>query len=173
MIEIDPPQGKYRTIVIDPPWPVRKGRRTARPNQIAMDYPVMTLDAITNIKIPVDPNGCHVYLWATQRFLPAAFDIIKQWGLHYSFTMTWHKPGGFQPFNLPQFNSEFVVFASIGNLNFVDTKAFPTCFTAPRAGHSVKPSEFYDLVRRVSPGPRIDMFARRELDGFDVWGDEV
>ena len=39
--------------------------------------------------------------------------------------------------------------------------------------HSRKPDEFYDLVRRASPGPRIDIFSREKRDGFDQYGHEV
>ena len=87
--------------------------------------------------------------------------------------MTWHKSGGIQIWNYPQFNSEFVVVGSIGKPKFLSTKAFPVCFDGKRQGHSVKPTEFYDTLRRVSPEPRIDMFARRHILGFDAWGDEV
>jgi hypothetical protein len=39
--------------------------------------------------------------------------------------------------------------------------------------HSAKPHEFYDLVTTVSPGPRLEMFARRAREGWDSWGDQA
>jgi N6-adenosine-specific RNA methylase IME4 len=39
--------------------------------------------------------------------------------------------------------------------------------------HSRKPDEFYDLIRRVSPGPRLDMFSREKRDGFEQHGNEI
>ena len=39
--------------------------------------------------------------------------------------------------------------------------------------HSAKPEEFYAMVEQVSPGPYLDMFARRPRLGWDVWGDEA
>ena len=54
----------------------------------------------------------------------------------------------------------------------MDTKALNMAFYAPRAGHSVKPEEFYVMLWRVAPGPRLDMFSRREIEGFDGWGNE-
>ena len=44
---------------------------------------------------------------------------------------------------------------------------------APRSRHSVKPEEAYSRIERVSPGPRLEMFARAERPGWDVWGNEV
>ncbi len=87
--------------------------------------------------------------------------------------MVWHKAGGFQPFNLPQYNAEFVLFGRKGGLDFLDTKNFFTCFEGKRREHSRKPVEFYDLIRRVSPEPRIEMFSREKHDGYEIWGDEV
>lgn len=40
------PEGKYRTIVIDPPWPVDKILRDERPNQGEFGYPTMTIEEI-------------------------------------------------------------------------------------------------------------------------------
>ena len=39
--------------------------------------------------------------------------------------------------------------------------------------HSAKPEAFLDLVERVSPGPYLEMFARRNRLGWDTWGDEA
>lgn len=45
-------------------------------------------------------------------------------------------------------------------------------FTWPRGSHSEKPEAFLDLVESVSPGPYLEMFARRARFGWDYWGDE-
>ena len=166
----------YRTIVVDPPWPMEKIKRKVAPNQIGFDYSTMSIDQIkTETPIPdlVSEEGCHLYMWTTQKFLPDAFEILKHWGFNYIFTMVWHKNGGFQPFNLPQYNAEFVLFGKKGNLNFTTTKQFFCAFQADRKGHSKKPDEFYEMVRRVSPVPRIDVFNRRKIDGFDSFGFEA
>ena len=73
---------------------------------------------------------------------------------------------------MPQFNGEFIVVGAKGNPQFLEAKAFNAVFNAPRAGHSVKSDEFYDLLRRVAPEPRLDMFNRREIEGFTGWGNE-
>lgn len=38
--------------------------------------------------------------------------------------------------------------------------------------HSAKPDGALDLIERASPGPRVELFARRERLGWDTWGDE-
>jgi N6-adenosine-specific RNA methylase IME4 len=80
--EIIPPEGLYNVIVIDPPWPIEKIQRDCRPNQIDMDYEVMNLDQIESMKIPA-AEDCHVWLWTTHKYLPAAFALLNTWGLKY------------------------------------------------------------------------------------------
>jgi N6-adenosine-specific RNA methylase IME4 len=45
-------------------------------------------------------------------------------------------------------------------------------FQAPRTAHSAKPDCFYDMVERVTPGPHVEMFARRARFGWAYWGNE-
>ena len=46
-------------------------------------------------------------------------------------------------------------------------------FIWPRGKHSQKPEQFQDLVETVSPGPYLELFARRKRLGWDSWGNEV
>lgn len=45
-------------------------------------------------------------------------------------------------------------------------------FQWPRGEHSAKPEAFLDLVEQVSPGPYLELFARRNRLGWDTWGNE-
>ncbi len=166
--------GTYGCIVIDPPWPMEKIEREVRPNQVGFEYPTMTEDELAEFDLALLAGpDCHLFCWTTQRFLPMALRLVAVWGHRYVCTFVWHKSGGFQPHGLPQYNCEFIVYARAGSPRFVDTKAFPTCFEAPRREHSRKPDEFYDLIRRVTAEPRIDVFSREPREGFDQYGNEV
>jgi N6-adenosine-specific RNA methylase IME4 len=170
------PDDKYSVIVIDPPWDMEKIERDVRPNQVEFDYPTMNEEELVAFGETVNKlaaDDCHMFMWTTQKFLPMAQRLVESYGFRYVLEMVWHKPGGFQPIGLPQYNCEFVVYARKGFPTFVDTKDFPCCFQAPRREHSRKPDEFYDTIRRVTDGQRIDVFSREKRDGFDQFGNEA
>jgi len=169
--------GPFGTVVIDPPWEMHMLDRDVRPLQVALDYPTMSYGEIISfwgaeLQGRLEPD-CHVFLWTTQKHLPATIEMLAKLGLRYVLTMVWHKPGGFQPIGLPQYNCEFVVYARKGSPVFVDTKAFDCCFEAPRREHSRKPDAFYDVIRRVTGGSRIDVFSREKREGFAQFGNQV
>jgi N6-adenosine-specific RNA methylase IME4 len=168
------PDGTYHTIVIDPPWQMEKIKRAVHPEQVGFDYPTMDEEQLAAFPLPnMAAPDCHLFLWTTHKFLPLALDLAEEWGFTYVYTHVWHKAGGFQPFDLPQFNCEFCLYCRRGKPKFLDTQNFAACFQAERREHSRKPDEFYDVVRRVCAGPRLDVFSREPRDGFDQYGNEV
>lgn len=171
IIDTPTPTGKYHTIIIDPPWKMEKIMRDVRPNQDEFAYKTMAFDEIKDYPIPADDN-CFLFMWTTQKHLPSSFDILDTWGFKYVLTFVWHKAGGFQPFGLPQYNCEFVVFGKRGEIKFLDTKDFFVCFSGKRREHSRKPEEFYQTINRVCPGPRANIFTRENVDGFYNFGNE-
>ncbi|MFZ2035419.1 MAG: MT-A70 family methyltransferase [Dehalococcoidales bacterium] len=171
--EIPLPVKKYRTIVIDPPWPMGKILRDSRPLQTDFDYPVMDTFEISMLPIESlsNPDGCHIYLWTTQKFLPSALEDLKNWGVEYQCIMTWVKNVGFTPFSW-MYSTEHCLFGHIGSLPLL-RMGLRLDFEAKVREHSRKPEVFYDLVREASPGPRLDMFSREQHAGFDQYGNEV
>lgn len=86
-------------------------------------------------------------------------------------TMVWVKPS----MGIGQYlrlRHEILLFGVRGRLHTKDN-GVDSVVEAPRSRHSVKPEEAYSRIERVSPGPRLEMFARAERPGWDVWGNEV
>ena len=169
---VELPPGKYSCIVIDPPWPVKWIDRSVRPNQIALDYPTMTEQELKDFDLSaLASDNCHLYLWTTQKYLPMALMLAEHWGFKYQCQMTWVKNIGFTPFSW-MYSTEHILFCTKGNLPLLKLGK-RLDFKADVREHSRKPDEFYDLVREVSPGPRIDIFSREQREGFSQYGNEV
>lgn len=163
------PEGPFRSIVIDPPWPVEKIILERRPvEREAMDYPTMTLEAIADLPVAklADPSGCHIYLWVTHKFLPYGLELFSKWGVRYECVLTWNKPTA-QPLWW-RFLTEHCLFGKVGSLAPLK-KGCAVSFSAPQQKHSHKPEEFFELARTVSPEPRLTMFDY-ERAGFQNWG---
>lgn len=166
----------YRTIVADPPWRYRS-TLPAFANQgdrrSAVPYDTMTVGEIA--ALPVGEwaeRDAHLYLWATNTHLPSAWDIARAWGFEYSTLLVWCKrPRGFAGFPTYNVCTEYVLFCRRGKLA-ASERIDRNWWEWPRQSHSAKPEAFLDLVEQVSPGPYLEMFARRARLGWDYWGDE-
>lgn len=177
----------YRCLLIDPPWPERGGGKSKRGAD--RHYPVMSpqkiLETIEAANVgPVDPEGCHLWLWVTNNYLASGLWLMAQLGFRYISNVAWVKAakavedynGVFALANpgLGQYLRglhELLLFGVLGRLPAVEQGT--TVLVAPRREHSQKPEESYDLIQRVSPGPRLELFARTPRHGWDVWGNEV
>ena len=173
------PNKKYNTIVIDPPWEISlTGSVKRRENRAEkLPYKTMNLSEIKKILISDIANtGCHIYCWTTNKMLKDTFEVLESWGVNFHLVIPLVKPSGIAPCMGYVFASEFCLlgffgkpmqkFKAIGKLNWI--KSFNKAGT-----HSSKPDKFYELVKEMSPEPRIDIFSRRKIDGFDSWGDEA
>ncbi len=165
--------GEYRTLVIDPPWPMRKVQSGAhRYRSSDWPYAYLTEDELANmeslLKLPAAQS--HLYLWSTHRHLEMALRLVKIWGYQYQCMLTWAKRRGMVPFSW-RYDTELVIFARRGGLP-LQRMGESLLVEGGAREHSRKPQAFYDLVRRVSPEPRIDVFSREHRAGFDSWGDQ-
>lgn len=168
---------RYSTIVIDPPWQYED--KLPGPGRGAdKHYGTMTIEEIMAIPLAdvAEPNA-HLYCWVTNSFIREGFAALDAWGFEYKQMITWTKinrAGGMRIGMGRYFRNvtEHALFATRGSLAPLG-RYTPNLFFAQRCEHSAKPEEFYYMVRHVSPGPRLDVFARRALDGFDIWGNEA
>ena len=185
---------KYQTILADPPWNTKAGRplkgyKMVDGKQIFnhgsnkskdLSYPTMTVDEICELSIKdITADNCHLYMWVTNQYLLQAEKVIKAWGFKYSTTLVWAKNpmGGGLGGNF-RITTEFLIFATKGSLKAKKTH-IGTWFNQKREYqngypcHSRKPTFFHELIESVSPGPYLELFARRERLGWDVFGDEM
>lgn len=176
------PTGPFRTIVADPPWQPTLGATwnsskndKARPQRF---YTTMPVDDIAALRPPL-ARQAHLYLWCVAQHVDWAYVVARAWGADPVILWTWRKAGlGAGRFRC---NTEHVLVCRRGSRmgnpfgggGRYAQATDGTCFDWPRGRHSEKPDEFYALVESLSPGPMLEMFARRPRSGWDVWGDEV
>jgi N6-adenosine-specific RNA methylase IME4 len=184
--DLTPP---YGTVVVDPPWPQKGGPRVqgvgerfrplgpvgpSRP----LPYSTMTVPEITALPVgELVGDQAHLYLWATNRSLPAAFGVLAGWGFTYSTTLVWAKePIGGGLGGAWGIATEYILFGYRGRVaarGWVGRNWFtwkrPYSHTG-KPQHSAKPPAFADHVERVSPGPYVELFARAQRLGWHSWG---
>lgn len=162
----------YRCIVIDPPWYERGGGKIKRGAD--RHYPLLKTGDIpyviraSGVFTPA-PNA-HLYLWVTNNFLYDGFWVLDQLGFRYITLITWTK----DKIGLGQYfrgQTEQLMFGVNGRLP-ASNRTESTALVAPRTEHSRKPDAMYAKIERVSPPPRLEMFARSRRPGWDGWGDE-
>jgi N6-adenosine-specific RNA methylase IME4 len=132
----------------------------------------MDIEAIAGLPIgQLAADQAHLHLWTTNAFLFEAQRVIEAWGFVYKSCLIWIKPQ-FGNGNYWRVSHEFLLLGVRGNLTFTD-KAQQSWLCAERSQHSAKPKAFRKLVERVSPGPRLELFARAQADGWTTWGDQI
>lgn len=187
----------YRTIMADPPWPygspravVGNGGRGSDGGKAAdivqadvgQHYPTMDLDAIKALPVKHLAQGnAHLYLWTTNSFMVEAHDVARAWGFEPKTILTWGKVrkadrATFEPSCKTGYwyrsATEHCLFAVKGKLRLQVPEALPTLFLEERLPHSVKPESFRAFVEKASPGPYLELFARRNVPGWDAWGND-
>ena len=157
---------KYKTILVDPPL----GRRNGH-SKFGVPYPLMTMKQIQALPVPdLADEQSHLWLWATNSFLPAALELIRVWGFRFMQVITWVKPSGVGPWWISR--TQFLLFAYRGKCKF-QNKYRPNVVFAPAGRHSQKPVQAYELMELISFGPRVELFARNKREGWECWGNEV
>ena len=172
---------KYQIIVADPPWEIKKIIKRVRPNQVEMDYPMMSLDEIKSLRIRdiADENNCILFLWTIDRYLYESKSVLEAWGFKYHLTMAWDKTNGLAMYGFNR-QTEFILVGFMGKQEAYPHRAtVRTSFTVKSTYHSAKPDYLYEMLDVLPHNPRIDIFARKPRTGlmiksqWDCWGNEV
>ena len=172
------PNKKYRCIYADPPWPERGAGKIKRGAD--RHYKLMSVAEIKSLPVAslADTEGCHIYLWVTNNHLPDGLKCLKAWGFEYVTTITWIK----DRMGLGQYfrgKTEHCLFGTTKKrLPYKISESGKRCqgvtgFFEAKTIHSKKPEKMREMIETVSYGPRIELFAREQRKGWDVWGDEV
>jgi N6-adenosine-specific RNA methylase IME4 len=165
------PEGPFRAIVVDPPWPYFNRANDAS-HRAANPYPSLSVEAIAALPVPgLAHEDCVLWLWATNAHLHHAFHIVEAWGFQHKTTLTWVKDRmGLGDWLRGQ--TEHCLFAVRGK-PVVQLTNQTTALCASARQHSRKPDEFYTLVEALCPGSKVELFARQQREGWHAHGNEV
>jgi N6-adenosine-specific RNA methylase IME4 len=157
---------KYQTILADPPWKYGKGWGWGAGEY----YPLMKLEDIKNLSIPSSDNA-HLYLWCPNGMLKQGLEVMEAWGFKYKTCITWVKNRSIFGYYFKG-QTEQLLFGVKGRLPPQDRRQ-TTLINGKIGRHSQKPDEAYAVIEKISPKPRLELFARSKRKNWDSWGNEV
>jgi len=179
------PSKRYDLVYADPPWFYYGSQ--IKDAAAAKHYPLMDQQELAKLPVRAIMNRrAALFLWSTGPRLNFALDLIERWGLHYrGVAYVWvkvnrkgepiHGQGVPPTFTKP--TTEFVLVATTlptGRPFPILDFAQPQVVLEPRGRHSHKPAVFRRRIEELcGDRPRIELFARQSVRGWDAWGAEV
>lgn len=179
---IDFPQGKFGTILADPPWKFdnRTGKMAPEHKRL-FRYQTMTNEEIINLPVKqLALPQSHLYLWVPNALIALGLQVMEAWGFTYKTNLIWYKVRrdggpdrrgvGFYFRNV----TEIVLFGVRGNLRtFQPGRTLPNIIISMKREHSRKPEQLYSIIEKCSPGPYLELFNRVPREGWVCWGDQT
>ena len=178
-MKIKLPNKKYNIIYADPPW---KYKFNWGNGSAENDYDTMTLENIKNLPVKnITDDNCQLYLWTTNPFLVSgeSIEVVKAWGFEPKQLLTWAKTykNGELEMGMGYYYrncTEQIIFATKGKVKLLNKNTRNLHIVINPKQHSKKPDYFRDMIVRCSGDlPRIELFARERVNGWDAWGNEI
>ena len=178
---------KYNIIYADPPWTYKtyskKGQNT-KTGSVLAHYNTMSLEELKKLGETIKNISAEesiLFMWVTFPTIEQAFEVIKAWGFTYkTCAFCWVKQNvksnklysGIGHWT--NSNAEICLLATKKKFPKRQAKNVKQIILSHREEHSKKPNEIRErIVQLVGDIPKIELFARQEVDGWDCWGNEV
>lgn len=170
-------------IAMDPPWSFEvysgKGKQRAADRY----YDTADMDWLTKEFAPrvarLAADSSALFQWSVCPELPGALELIEACGFNYKTVgFVWVKTnadgqGLFTGMGYwSRANVEPCLLGTRGEPHRIG-KDVHQVVMAPLGEHSEKPDEVYSRIERLVPGPYLELFGRRQREGWAVWGNEV
>lgn len=180
------PNKKYQIIYADPPWSFSsKELQTyggVRFTSIDKHYKTQSKDWIKQLPVQsITDKDCALFMWSTDAHLKEAIETIEAWGFKYiTVSFVWEKKTatGKTVANLGAWtmkNYELCLLGTKGAmLKHKKVNNIYQKVEEERTVHSRKPAKVrMNIESLFGDLPRIELFARQRVDGWDAWGNEV
>lgn len=183
IVDIYDTLNRYDLILADPPWKQAKGgKKSVRENSSGrpLEYPTLSLEEIReHLKIATNltEKDSVLFLWTIDKYLFEAQQIGESLGYKLHARMIWNKINGIPAAFTIRFGHEYLLYMYRGKLLPVakeERGKIHSVFTEQVKRHSQKPDVSYQIINRLYPDTRkLELYARREIPGFDCWGNEL
>jgi len=161
---------KFGCIYADPPWVFdNQSTRGATSNH----YDGLTVEELCALPVrELAADDAHLHLWTVNAFLFECPKIFDAWGFDFKSSFVWAK-SEMGIGNYWRNSHEILLTAVRGDATRFDDHSIKSWIECGRSQHSEKPWIVRDFLKRTSPGPRLEMFARTEATGWTVWGNDI
>lgn len=170
------PDAKYRIVYADPPWSYNDkcDGGAVQAGGCEKHYPSMTIPELCQMPIhSICENDAVLFLWVTSPLLLECLPIISAWGFTYKASFVWDKV----KHNMGHYNSvrhEFLLICTRGSCTPDVNKLHDSVQSIERTTHSTKPERFREIIEEIYPyGKRLELFARKQTDGWEAYGNQA
>lgn len=182
----------YGLILADPPWNFETYSEAGQGR--GPKYDTMSIDEIFDLRVAdLALDDCLLALWVTDPFLEIGLEALSAWGFKFitvgfywvktvALTVAIGRLGAGEigiddlfPIGTGYWtraNPEICLFAKRGSPGRIDA-SIPKLIVSERREHSRKPDVLHSKLERLAPGPYCELFARRHVPGWDVWGNQT
>jgi len=172
---------KYQIIYADPPWSYQNYTNNTASRWVGNHYKTMSIDELCQLPVKdISEKDCILFLWVTPPTLLDGLKLMESWGFKYKTKgFCWLKKNkkadsvfwgmGYWT----RSNTEDCLIGIKGRPKRLNAGIHQVIYSSVRK-HSQKPDEVRDkIVSLLGDIPRIELFARQKIEGWDVWGNEV
>jgi N6-adenosine-specific RNA methylase IME4 len=174
------PNKKYQIIYADPPWSY-KDKALVGNRGAGCKYPTQSANWLNSLPVnEIADKNCVLFLWVTMPKLNECFELIEKWGFEYkTCAFTWVKRNKISSSwfmgmgRWTRANAELCLLATKGKPKRINAGVHSVIDT-PIEKHSKKPEITKEkIVQLIGDLEKIELFARKKTNGWDVWGNEV
>ena len=171
------------TVIADPPWKFAdklpgNGRGAEKHYKTLSPEHIAEVIAHGLARAGVDRDYMRLFLWRVSAMQAEALRVLELLDLVPKAEIVWVKytrSGRTLHFGMGRRvrnAHEICIIAERGRVPVL-SHSVRSVFFAPVGRHSEKPNAFFDLVEQLSPGPYLELFARRHHPGWLCVGDEL
>lgn len=185
-IDIYTTDKKYNIIYADPPWSYGDVHIWHKMGGgVSRHYKTMSVKDIQDMKDSIKriaAANCLLFMWVTFPNLKEGLKVIEKWGFTYkTLGFSWiktNKKNGKPFFGIGFYtksNCEVCLIGVKGKPGeLIKSNKVSSCIISERREHSRKPDEARERIEQlVGEVPKIELFARQEVKGWDCWGNEI